>query len=372
MATSDILQTMADSITAAYDSASSKKAALPEHKNLQNLSAAIDSIDLGVDISDTTATASTVLSGDVFYTASGKRSVGIIPTYSGDFHEVGTWIGVVRNLGNANPSTVTFTKSADFPTTWETVTQDSVEFVKIPKMYRKINSVVDNQITGYSISNVKQDANYQIYPCFLDESGNELDYILIAKNITYADVTIGNARTQARDKGAGYQLLDWQIKRLWQDLIILLYEKINPFLTNGWDKLGIHWGSPNWVDGIAKDGTTWVACDKPSKYVDSPTSSTDGYFAINYTAPSSSGEIQKLGYDSNHPFANMPDAIVSNPSYNTYYCNSYNYNSGNRPIYCIGYSLSSAWAGVFNYATGYLWSDNRLSPYSRLCYRPIS
>ena len=345
--------------------------------NPQDFSDEIASISTGTDTSDATATAADILKDKTAYVATGKVS-GTIETYNGETEDVAPgWIGTVANLGTESPTAVTFTKSADFPTTWETVTQDSVEFVKIPKMYKKINTVVDNQITGYSISNAALDSEYKVYPCFLDESGNELDYILIAKSISYASTTITNARTQARAKGTGYMIMDWQIKRLWEDLIILLYETVN--INRGGrvatDLLGLSWGSLwQWVDGIAKDGTTWVACDKPSKYVNTATSSTDGYYAVSYSAPTTSNEIQKLGYDSNHPFVNMPSAVVSNASYDTYYCDYYRYGSGNLPVYCyvVYVDGDDDTDGAFDCYTRYAWSDAPLYGGSRLCYRPIS
>lgn len=286
-----------------------------------------------------------------------------------------TWTATVAGLGSSSPSSVSFTKSSNFPTTWETVTQDGVEFVKIPKMYKKINSISSNQITSYTISNGKSDSNYQVYPCFLDEVGNELDYILIAKSISYLTMTIATARVSAQSKGKGYQLMDWKIKRLWEDLIIVLYNSVNINSGSGitTDKLGLNWSVYYyWVDGIAKNDTTWVACDKPSKYVDTPTSSTDGYYALSYSAPSTSNtEIQKLGYDSNHPFVNMPNAVVSNSSYNTYYCDYYSYNSGNRPVGCA-VGGSDAYYGAFYCCTDDAWSLASSICGSRLCYLPLS
>ena len=48
-----------------------------------NLIAGIASIDIGTDVSDTTAVASDVLASEDFYLANGTKATGTIPTYSG-------------------------------------------------------------------------------------------------------------------------------------------------------------------------------------------------------------------------------------------------------------------------------------------------
>ena len=90
----------------------------------------------------------------------------------------------VSNLGSSSPSSVTFVKNGEFTKAGlgiEDVTMGGDTFVKIPKMYRKVNTVTDNQITSFTIANTKVDNDYQLYSCFLDENGNELPYILVGK-----------------------------------------------------------------------------------------------------------------------------------------------------------------------------------------------
>lgn len=303
------------------------------------------------------------------------------------------WKASVSRLGVSDPTLVNFTVPAsNISKPWSETTIDGDVFIKFNKMYKKIVSTEDNQITAFEICNAKLDENYKIYPCFLDEAGNELDYVLIGKYMSKSSTTcnsvssgsvvnqtISNGRIRARDRngetqpanGTGYQLMDWRMQRLWQDLVICAYGKININSGSGitTDALGIYWGTaPQLIDGFCHIDTTWVYSNSPSKYIDSPTASTDGYAAIsNYTAPGSTEkEISKLGYDSSEPFFNYPSDVVTNTSYNTYYCDGYWYQAGNRPVRCfVGYTYATY--GAF-YCFGYnVWSD---TGGVRLCYRP--
>ena len=292
----------------------------------------------------------------------------------------------VTGLGNEDPSTVVFTRDEDFPTSFEEVTSNGDVFVKIPTMYRKVDAVTDNQITAFTMATAQIDGDYKPYPCFVDENGSTLDYILIGKywntssnsmnstteTSSTSTKTIGNARTQAQARGTGYQQFDWMMQRFWQDLIILLKQTVNTNAGTAWtyDDIGIYWGTAyGWVDGFAQNSTSIAVSYAPTKFADSATSATTGYTGVSYQLPTSTGrEIQKLGYDANNPFVNYPSAVVSNSSYNTYYCDAYYYSSGNHPLSSyVGYA--SANYGAFYCSVNVGWSD----AFSvRLCYRPLS
>lgn len=297
----------------------------------------------------------------------------------------------VAGLGNQDPTTVTFTKDAGFTKAGlgiEEITLDGDTFVKIPKMYRKVNSVSDNQITSFTIANTKVDNDYQPYSCFIDENGNELPYILIGKywntqadgcvsttEATATGVTTAVGRTNAQNRGTGYQLFDWQMQKLWQDLIICFKETVNTNTGTDWtyDELGIYWTtSSGWIDGVMGSSGTWKFCTKPSKYASLASESDpvpSDYVSAGYAQPTtSSQEIQKLGYDSNNPFFNFPSAVTSNSSYNTYYCDGYYYNSGNRPV-GSNMGRASASYGAFGCYASFGWSR---TDGVRLCYRPLS
>lgn len=307
----------------------------------------------------------------------------------------------MSNLGAENPNDVVFDVPGDtIEKPWSEVTFNGDTFIKFNKMYRKILTVTDNQITSFSISNKKLDDNYELYPCFIDESGNELDYILVGKYMSKSSdtcnsvatgepisQTISNGREKARARGTGYQLMDWRIHRLWQDLIICLYKTVNingGILAITTDRIGLVWSVSGELQGEARiliDGfchidSSWVCSNLPSKYIDSPTATSEGYTLVSgYTAPTTGNEIKKLGYDSAQPFFNYPSEVVtkSNSNYDTYYCDGYWYAKGNKGLTGIvtaqSYPESNDYAGAFACSGTLDWSHiDRV----RLCYRPAA
>lgn len=139
----------------------------------------------------------------------GDGSQGL--TYS----DISVWKATVTNLGAENPNDVVFDVPDDtIEKPWSEVTFNGDTFIRFNKMYRKILTITDNQITSFSISNKKLDDNYEPYPCFIDENGNELDYILVGKYMSKSSdtcnsiaaenpfsQTISNGREKARARG---------------------------------------------------------------------------------------------------------------------------------------------------------------------------
>ena len=300
---------------------------------------------------------------------------------AGEIQATTFWTATVAGLGSENPDSVAFTKSSNFPTTWEEVTVNFNVFIKFPKVYRKINTIEDNQITSFTISNLKLDNDYRIYPCFIDENGRELDYILIGKYMSNSDQdcnslngvnakfqTISNGRTNARSKGDGYQLMDWRIQRLCQDLVICAYGKININSGSGitTDKLGIYWGgATQWIDGFCCDDTMWLYSNNPSTFINAPIAGQNNYISATCTV-STRGNIKSLGYDESEPFLNYPSAIVDNADFNTYYCDGYFYSSGPMRCYVGG---NTNYLGPFNCDFD---GWNNTNAAVRLCYRPLA
>ena len=296
----------------------------------------------------------------------------------------------VSNLGSSSPSSVTFNKDAGFTPAnlgIEEVTKGTDVFIKIPTMYRKVEATSSGQITSFTIANSKRDNSYEPYSCFVDENGAVLEYILIGKYwntsssgcvsttaASAAGVTVGTGRSYAMAKGTGYQLFDWQMQKLWQDLIICFKMTVNTNTGTAWtyDEMGIYWTtSYGWIDGVMGSSGTWKLCTAPTKYASLGSESDPvpaDYVSAGYSQPTANGqEISKLGYDADYPFFNFPTATVSNSSYNTYYCDGYYYASGNRPVDSL-VGCAGAVGGAFFCRAVSGWSPTGV----RLCYRPLS
>ncbi len=311
----------------------------------------------------------------------------------------GTWKATVSNLGSSNPENVSFELPvSNIKRPWSEITFNGDTFIKIQKMYRKVNSTSSNQITSFSISNTKIDNTYQIYPCFVDESGNELDYILIGKYMSNSTTEcnsissngvvqkLENARNLARQRGTGYQLMDWRIHKLWQDLVICVYGKLN--INDGTgvliDKLGVYWGKTNdswlssaqFIDGCAITSYgNYRYSNYPSKYVNNPYASTDGYveiedYKLSYSNEYSNNEnIHALGYSTNHPFFNYPKLTNKDNAYTTYYCEAFGLPSTSPAPIASYVGAAAAGAGAFSF---YCKAMFGVSFGVRLCYRPIA
>lgn len=298
------------------------------------------------------------------------------------FNTVVQYKSTITGIGASSTSSVNFSTNSNLQTwTPEEVTIGNDIFVKFPTFYRKVTATSSGQITGEIISSWKEDSNFVPYSCFIDESGNVLPYILVGKymmsstttansvNATYKTMTVDAGRNLARLKGTGYQLYDWQIHKLIQDLAIAQKRTMDTNSGSGFDTLLniAHQKNSLWIDGVAKSyDEKWVFSYKPSQYANSPDSNTVGYNMASYTPPQASGNITKLGYDVNHPFFAYP-ATASGSSYTSYYYDGYFYGAGSHPVICyVGYTNVNY--GVFFCGVYYDWSGTFGV---RLCYRPL-
>ena len=291
----------------------------------------------------------------------------------------------VDGLGSENPSSVTFTEEGEFDWDFAEVTDANNNiFIQIPTMYRKINTIVDAQITSFTLSDKKIDATYEPYPCFVD-GANVLPYVLIGKyccsstsvansvNATKANQTLQQGRTNARALGMGYQLYDWQLQKLFVDLA-MCHKKTVDFNSGQTitSYLGIeHLNQDIWVDGFYHNSETWYAALDPSDYVSNPdTHPPTGYTTISFGCPTGTGgqNIKTLGYDANSPFFNQPSEQTTAATYTTYYCDGFYYATGSHPVgSAVGFR--NAYCGLWCSYANFSWSG---SFGVRLCKKPLA
>lgn len=250
-------------------------------------------------------------------------------TYDSSISMVGDYIKIT-NLGSSNPNDVVFQKSQNFPATSELYeivrpSGEVYDYLKFPTWYKK--NIVDenNNIIGMELSNVRLNASFLPYQCFVDENGNILPYILIASFNSFFDTGLNfdNFRTQIRNKGTGWQLFDiWTFVFL-RDLWLGCSETIKCSPATLYGKIFDYLILQDVIlDGINYEVSTekTLYCKSPSKYVTKPTISSEGYQELNYQIQASSSYVQVLGYDSNAPSLSLPKAGFENATSSTYYC----------------------------------------------------
>ena len=335
----------------------------------------------------------------------------------------------VSGLGNSNPTlTRTYdnvgrtylinsaagTITTDFDTEFdfETVVQDGNIMIKIPKFYKRFDAITDNQVTAFSICKEKIDNSFQIYPCFLTESGKEIDYILISKgkatgtstkatciqgNFPLVNVTRAQMRAAARANGAGWQQFDWMVLQLLRDLFCVVFATTNSqsiFLgrTTGFSNAATVGGTWNistpcgwntttmqnrffgiedvfgnvydWCDGVTFSGATIYSTTSPSLFSDSTSNLINSG-----TRPTRDSYIVSLGYNTSQPFLNYPSAASGGET--QYYCDYEWYSSSGVVLRVGGHWNLGARAGLWasNGSDGASHLDSIIG--GRLVYRPF-
>lgn len=299
--------------------------------------------------------------------------------------------------------------------TFEDVELNGNMMVKIPKFYKRFDTITDNQITAFSISNSKVNEDFQVYPCFLDESGNELDCIYISKgkatgssslatcvkgSTPLVKVTREQARVAAKNNGNGWQQLDWSILQLIRDLFCIVFATTNSqtifegrtgvstscedaaTVGNTWDiATPCGWSTTtmqnkffgiedifgnvlDWCDGVTFSDTSIYITDKPSLYSDT----TTGMTKIG-TRPTSSSYIKTLSYNSTQPFFNYCSATGGSSS--TYFGDYCSYSSSGVVLLVGGRWSYGSKAGLWCLNGDCSASDSISSFGARLAKRPI-
>lgn len=348
---------------------------------------------------------------------------------------VDSWIFGVSGLGNSSPAltrtddavgkTYSLNKTTGLYTTdfdnvfnFERVTDsDGNVFARIPKMYRKYTGGDTMQIANYKV-----DDTYLLYPSFIDDNGNEIDYFdygcykgsvssskLQSKSgvTPQYSTTIANFRTYARANNTTewtYFQKDFRARGLIQDLFMIVFatRQTETILgTSVWKSYGSLTGDTDaisnstlenplmccglnqtsygfkffgiedicgngfeFVDGIYFSSSSIYVGTKPSKYANS----TSNKAKLSYTRPTSTGYISILGYDSSYPFFNYPNAASGSSS--TYYCDQAYYNSSGVILYDGTYSFG-AFSGLWRADGDGGASSANGDIGSRLCRQPL-
>uniref|UniRef100_UPI001951D0C2 fibronectin type III domain-containing protein n=1 Tax=Levilactobacillus wangkuiensis TaxID=2799566 RepID=UPI001951D0C2 len=280
----------------------------------------------------------------------------------------------------------------------KTITDDKGNaFVRIPKLY--IKKTQTDKLATWQVSLSKIDDSWYLPKCFWDFTNQkELDYVDVGRyqgtvtggllqsksGVTATDsLTIGSFRADAKANGDGYQLLDIHVVDVWQVLFLIEFATLDSqsiihgnldngssgsAKTNGtgsnhagssgyatstgpMDYRGIENMYGNlyqWTDGVNLTGANAWVCDDANKYQSDLFAAP--YQALSYTT--ATGWISKMGYDSNHPFAQF--ATVASGSASTYYADYQYTTTGNTVAAYGGY-----WYGAGSYGGAFYWGlDN--------------
>lgn len=352
--------------------------------------------------------------------------------------------GISRNVTSSSPAwartddAVGFTATASVGTTagssdfdncapWSGMTRETLStgdvMVKIPKFwYRRYK---EGDIEYIKIAN-KPTAGFSVHPLF-NHGGVESEYAYVGAYKTSAGtVSVSGAspmvkltrarfRSNAKSKGAGWNLLDIAALSAIQMLILVEFANNNvqskigrgycdgnsgslktgscdsvpnltgrPSGTNG--KTGVvyrgiedFWGNVwEWVDGVNWNGVpnigTYYVCNNPANYADD---TATNYTALSYTGDTSwswtSAYIITEGLDTgNNPHVMLPSAAGrdSESTYSTYYCDGVAGLVGWRMFRHGGFWDDGSKCGLFAAILYDASSDSYPSIGSRLLYIP--
>lgn len=311
-----------------------------------------------------------------------------------------------------NSSAGTITTDFDTEFNFETVVQDGNTMIKIPKFYKRFDAITNNQITAFSICKEKIDNSFQIYPCFLNESGQEIDYILISKgkatgtsskatcvqgNYPLVNVTRAQMRTAARANGTGWQQFDWMVLQLLRDLFCVVFATTsaqNIFLgrTTGFSSAATVGGTWNistpcgwnvstmqnkffgiedifgnvgdWCDGITFNSSTIYSTTSPNAFSDTTTGMINSG-----SRTTSAGYISGLTYNAAQPFLNYPNS--ANGSSTQYYCDWHFYQSSGTILFVGGMWSDETRAGPWFSFGMFTAANSNKDIGGRLVYRPF-
>ncbi len=244
-------------------------------------------------------------------------------------------IASVKNLGAKNMDEVVFEiNNFDCQLTWCKDKYGNF-FIKIPTLFRRIDEVIDGQITAFSISFHHHEA-FEPYPIFVTSDGKILEYVYIEKKIHKSSCTLSEAKEILKLYGENYELFNWQYQKLLTDLFLIMSKKVS--FKEGVEKKNQFLGFEDldyscFVDGVNYINGHWIISYDSKNSILHPNEKTKSYKIIEYRAPNNpSVTIKKLGYDCNNPFFNYPCELEYFENY-CYYANEYLWmNNSEHPV----------------------------------------
>lgn len=293
-------------------------------------------------------------------------------------------------------------------------------FVKIPKFYSKYTDNGDGTVK-LQISNSKLDGFSTL---FIDGAGEEIDYVLVGAyeatgssaqiyskkgDFPLTKLTIDQFRTASRANGEGYQLYDYLILSIVNQLFTVEFATTDSqsiFYGYASDRYagavvvgqtgesefpsvifdggvfkyrGIEniWGNKfKFVDGITFDGVNIYLSTNPEKYVAGNENRNDSYELLSIGRPIDSGVSWGLSVDnSNNALAFINSSGFINDSTIPYHLADYYYVDSDlsgevlRVGGPVGYtSRAGAWCFYGEIKSTYAGTDTT----TRLCYKPVN
>lgn len=325
--------------------------------------------------------------------AIGKTATASVGTVAGhsDFDSCYPWSGIKR----------------------ETLSTGDV-MVKIPKFwfrrYREGNvehiEIADKPTSGFALHPAFNHAGAESECVYIGAYKTSSSNRSVSGAAPQANQTRATMRDKARNKGAGWSLIDIAALSAIQMLILVEYANNNvqsvigrgycdgnsaaiktgscdsvsnltgrPAGTDGkvdviWRGIEGFWGNVwEWVDGINSNGDSYYVCNNQAKYADD---TANNYTKLSYTRATNwaGSYITEEGLDTGSNSHVMLPSAAGSGSEATYYCDGCWASSGWRVFYNSGYCTNGSVDGLF---TAGFSADSSLSgsPFgSRLLYIP--
>lgn len=267
-------------------------------------------------------------------------------------------------------------------------TIDGNEMVTFPEMWFRVNCDDSMRLTDIAVSEVKMaTGNWYKVESFSVGRYKTTVANSVAQSITGQSLnsySMDDYRTYSQAIGTGWNMVDAYHRTVMQFLWLIEFatKKSDTIMTGRINGSGTSGGNSRRPTGGTNEVATpsgfetkygqmrWHyvedfignTCDYLegwyNGYVtanpDNFGSSTTGKTKLGYTVSTTQSNycVKALGWDSNNPFLCFPIEVISNSSFNTYFCDGYYYTSSSSPVFFCGapYLNSTAYYGLFSFS----------------------